>query len=428
MNFFIAILGLIALAASAESGGVLKIPAQAYRMPPEVMAQRQHLFKNDLPRHVANYDEIRVNPKFQQAAATSLQLNTTNYGIHYYYMYFANITIGTPAQTLTVEIDPWYDQELCVLGTGVDEKSLNTDELPPKKVYDKSQSSSYVDIGKNFSMAACGRGQNGTDVVNVGEVSTAVTFGIAQNASSYLKLLPSDGILGINPMPPFNNSQNAISQLLSGLDSPVMTWWQNETYWGFNATLPVAQLTLGAEDIDHCKSSYVYVPRVTNIKSYDRFYPVHLTTAVISEGTPEDQIDTRFEINATLNMRHNQYRIYSPRSFFYALTNATNAVYNSTVWEYVVDCDLSKHKDIVLNIGGSGFTEDETSRQIVLSPAEYIYYWSYYRVCYLSAFVSGGENGVVELPQKFLNNHCLAYNAKEDMIGFSEVKQKKLDI
>ncbi|KAI1699333.1 eukaryotic aspartyl protease domain-containing protein [Ditylenchus destructor] len=402
MNFFIAILGLIALVTPAESDGVLKIPAQAHRMPPEVMAQRQHLFKNDLPRHVANYDEIRVNPKFQQAAATSLQLNTTNYGIHYYYMYFANITIGTPAQTLTVEIDPW---------------SLNTDELPPKKVYDKSQSSSYVDIGKNFSTAACGRGQKGTDVVNVGEVSTAVTFGIAQNASSYLKLLPSDGILGINRMPPFNNSKNAISQLLSGLDSPVVTWWQNETYWGFNATLPVAQLTLGAEDIDHCKSSYVYVPRVTNIKTYDRFYPVHLTTAVISEGTPEDQIETRFEINATLNMRHNQYRIYSPRSFFYALTNATNAVYNSTVWEYVVDCDLSKHKDIVLNIGGSGFTEDGTSRQI-----------SYYRVCYLSAFVSGEENRVVELPQKFLNNHCLAYNAKEDMIGFSEVKQKKLDI
>ncbi|KAI1710648.1 hypothetical protein Ddc_13347 [Ditylenchus destructor] len=27
-----------------------------------------------------------------------------------------------------------------------------------------------------------------------------------------------------------------------------------------------------------------------------------------------------------------------------------------------------------------------------------------------------------------LNNHCFAYNAKEDKIGFSEVKRKKLNI
>ncbi|KAI1702367.1 hypothetical protein Ddc_17101 [Ditylenchus destructor] len=73
MNFLIVLLGLIALVASAESGGVLKIPAQAHRMTPDIMAQRQHLFKNDLRRHVEIFDEMRFNPKFQQAAATSLQ-------------------------------------------------------------------------------------------------------------------------------------------------------------------------------------------------------------------------------------------------------------------------------------------------------------------------------------------------------------------
>ncbi|KAI1714680.1 eukaryotic aspartyl protease domain-containing protein [Ditylenchus destructor] len=403
MNFFIVLLCLIALMASAESGGVLKIPAKAYHMPTEVMAHRQHLFKNGLRRHM---DSAVL-----------------------YYMFFANITIGTPAQTLTVEIDPWHDQEMCVLGTGVDEQSLNSFGLPPKKIYDKSNSSSYVDIGKNFSMATCGSGKNGTDVVNVGDVSTAVTFGIVQNAFYYLKYFPIDGILGINPMPPFNNSQNTISQLLSSLDSPVMTWWQNETYQGPNATFPAScQLTLGAEDTDNCKSSYVYAPRVPTAKPYDRHYPIHLTSAVISDDS-KDQTETRFEINATLTMWYNQNRIFCPQSFFYVLSNATNAVYNSTVYEYVVDCDISKHKDIVLNIGGSGVTEDETSRQIVLSPTDYVSYYSYYDVCYLSVEASGEENdGVVELGQKFIYNHCLAYNSKEDKIGFAEVKEKKLSI
>ncbi|KAI1703090.1 eukaryotic aspartyl protease domain-containing protein [Ditylenchus destructor] len=418
MSLLIILLFLATLLAQAESGGVLKIPAQAHRMPPEVVAQREHRFK----KNILTAHEPKVNPKFQQAASTSLQVNATEY---YDTMYFANITIGTPAQVLTVEIDPWYDQDLCVLGEGVD-----FSRSASKRTFNQSKSSSFVNIGKNFSMTSCGSGKNGTDVVNVGEVNKPVNFGIVQTMYSYLRWMPSDGILGINPKASANMSQNAISQLLEDMDSPIMTWWQNETIWCPNGTLPNAQLTLGAEDTEHCKSSYVYVPRVSSISSSDRYYPVHLTSAVISNDRDdyEEETEIRFDINATLTLWHGQRDTYGPRTFLKALVNATNGVYNYTVHDYVVDCDMSKHKDIVLNIGGSGVTEDKSSRQIILSPTDYVLYFDSYDVCVLSYHVVEYKYPRLELGLKFFNNHCLAYNSKEDKIGFSEVKEKKVKI
>ncbi|KAI1706868.1 eukaryotic aspartyl protease domain-containing protein [Ditylenchus destructor] len=327
-----------------------------------------------------------------------------------YYTYIANVTIGTPAQTFAMEIDLWYGTDLCVLGQNANLSKVST-RIPSKHVYYPGNSSSYVDQKGNFSDYVCGKGRNASDQLNVDQISANVVMGVVDQISYYFKYYPIDGILGLNPSTPDTNANSLASQLIAGLDTPIMSWWQNQS----RLNTGTAQLTLGGEDTDNCKSNYVYAPQVWSYGGSYGDFRVHLTSASV-DGKSDSEVGQ----NTTLTLYPDQDRIYCTYDFFYVLTNASNAVYNSTTNAWHVDCDMTKAKNVILNIGGSGNVTDGSTKQLVLTGADYIHYYAY-GVCIVYAYPYDWYR-TVELSYLFMNNHCLAYNAKEQTVGFADAK------
>ncbi|KAI1701275.1 eukaryotic aspartyl protease domain-containing protein [Ditylenchus destructor] len=408
-----------------ECDNGLKIPVKIHRLSPDVLSLQRESIQAKAEMYSKKSQGLPINPKFKQSASSSINLNATDI-----WVYIANITVGTPGQVLTVIVDPWRDQELCILGTA----NIFDSDIQQRNFYDSSKSNTseiVVGLQGKFVTEKCGRGKIGVDLVNIGKSSMKMAFGVIEEAAHFPKGHKIDGIIGINPFsgvvgdPRRNIPQSAISQLLSQLDYPIMTWWQNKTDYENSYKEMTAQLTLGVEDTEHCEAPYVYVPNEEErMESYGGTYPVHVTSADL-EGDSSGRKEMKFELNGTLQFWHMESTIYTPPSFFYALTNATNAEYKSSVNKYVVDCDLSKHRNITLNVGGSGHTEDATSRKIVLTPPEFgVSYETRDNVCYLEVIIGSEDCQTIELGQSFLNKHCLAYNAKDGTVGFSDVKPK----
>ncbi|KAI1701513.1 eukaryotic aspartyl protease domain-containing protein [Ditylenchus destructor] len=389
---------------------VHKFLAKPYRLEGEAAAIRHNAIRNrrleSVPENLRNFESLsKLSPK--------LALNRT---MDSEWIYTANVTIGTPAQTYLMEIDMWYAQDLCIIGSSANLSRVDPD-LPPKHTYDPSSSSTYVDKNGNFTDYPCGKGINGSDQIKVDDVSANVVMGvITDKIGYYLRYYPVDGVLGLNPTAPYTNADNLVSQLVGTMDNPIMSWWQNMSRYNEG----IAQLTLGGEDTDNCQSNYVYAPQQHRNGTYGD-YGVHIASAQI-DGVSDNEVS----LNTTTSLWPDQGRIYCSYDFFYVLTNASNAVFNETSDEWEVDCDLSKTKNIILNIGGSGDKADGTTKQLILTGADYIYHWQYDNTCVVYAYPSEYAQ-VLELSSRFVNNHCVAYNAKEKTVGFADVKVKNND-
>ncbi|KAI1700634.1 hypothetical protein DdX_16605 [Ditylenchus destructor] len=159
----------------------------------------------------------------------------------------------------------------------------------------------------------------------------------------------------------------------------------------------------------------VYAPQVDVDVKFSN-WKVHIASASI-EGKPDSEVG----VNTTLWQYTAFTSIFCPMDLLYVFTNASDAVYDSTKSLWIVDCDLTKAKNVVFNIGGTGNTTDSSTKPLKLTGADYIKYYKYYDICYLSVYGSKYYT-TVELPAQFMNNHCLAYNAKEKSIGFADAK------
>ncbi|KAI1706672.1 eukaryotic aspartyl protease domain-containing protein [Ditylenchus destructor] len=357
------------------TAAVHKFLARPYRLDGEAARTRQ----NTVERR--RFQEIREHwPEFDKwnELQPSIALNRsyeTNFA------YLTNITIGTPAQTFVAEIDLWYGSDLCVISSSANLSKVSP-SVPQKHTYDPSGSSSFVDLNSNFTDWVCGDGKNGSDQVTVDTVSTSVVMGIVDEIGYDFRYDPIDAVLGLNPTTPQSNKNNLVSQLVAGVDKPIMSWWQNDSR---NYEGP-AQLTLGGEDTDNCQANYAYVPQIWSRYGYGDF---------------------RKGLNTTLRLWHGHSPIYCSDDFFYLMTNASNASWNETINDWEVDCDVTKAKNITLNIGSNGNTADSNTKQLVLTGADYIGYLSWYDTCVVYA-AHYAYISYVELTNRFLNNLFVA--------------------
>ncbi|KAI1693771.1 aspartic protease 6 [Ditylenchus destructor] len=382
------------LSLGIATAAVHKFFAQPYRLDSEAARTRQNAVER------RRFQEIREHwPTFDKWNELQPSI-ALNHSYESNYAYLTNITVGTPVM--------WYGSDLCVISSNANLSKVSN-SIPQKHTYDSSGSSSFVDLNSNFTDWVCGDGKNGSDQITVDTVSTSVVMGIVDDIGYDFKYDPIDAVLGLNPTTPQSNKNNLVSQLIAGLDKPIMTWWQNDSrrYDG------PAQLTLGGEDTDNCQSNYVYAPQIWSRYGYGDFR-VHLASASI-DGMPNYVKG----LNTTLQLWHGRNRIYCSDDVFYLMTNASNASWNETISDWEVDCDVTKANNITLNIGSNGNTADGNTKQLVLTGADYIEYVSWFDTCvvYANHYYS---LTYLELTSRFLNNHCLAYNAKEKTVGFAD--------
>ncbi|KAJ3778733.1 aspartic peptidase domain-containing protein [Lentinula raphanica] len=107
-------------------------------------------------------------------------------------LYYGDLSIGTPGQGLTFDIDTgsadlWVPSSWCSTCT--------------KNHYDESQSSTYVDKGRRFAVSYGSGSVSGTtasDTVTIAGTSIHnQTFGVIYRASQDFEEYPNDGILGM---------------------------------------------------------------------------------------------------------------------------------------------------------------------------------------------------------------------------------------
>jgi len=115
-----------------------------------------------------------------------------------------------------------------------------------------------------------------------------------------------------------------------------------------------------------------------------------------------------------------KYWTGASKNLFPLFVNASGAVWNKTIYEYVTTCNFSQIGTVEINLGN----DNQTSKKLVLTAADFIDYSPGKDVCYLT--VGGYSNffwhdnvDYIELGYQFLNNHCVAYNQASSQFGIA---------
>jgi len=323
-----------------------------------------------------------------------------------YYRNLGNISVGTPAQLFTIDIDLFDDGSLTLVASNA---SVNAPYSLANQTFNSSLSSTYTDLNLNLT-SAMGNGHIGNDILAIGNtLKTKIDFGIVDYPvfTDYFKA----GVLGLSPLFYIqkNNSTRVLDQIVDSLDQPVISIYSNGT------CLERANIvTIGALDTENCQSNWIYVPRVSN-RHFS--YAFHLSSVELTVNGEKKTVG----LNATMTLDPFSTFIYLPKALEPYLVNATNAVYNSTIGYKVVDCDTSKAAKLVFNVGGQGNLTTSANKQLVISAADYISYSEYYQSCYLSAYFYYNMDFVF-MGMQFHDNHCIAYNIKDNTVGFADSK------
>uniref|UniRef100_A0A915DDV4 Peptidase A1 domain-containing protein n=1 Tax=Ditylenchus dipsaci TaxID=166011 RepID=A0A915DDV4_9BILA len=384
---------------------IRQFTAHQVQLSPKASIAKKHRIESFLKQHnphaFAGMQRMErgFEQKFSKLGSSFVDLTET------YHAWVGNISVGTPPQNFTVEFDPFYAVDLEL----IDSKAVLTDYQTDgvKRTYDTNVSSSYVKKGGYFSDHEI-NGYIGSDIVNISELSTKMTFGILNdNIESLYEDESTDGLFGLHLFPSENRITSAVEQFVGKLDKPVVTVFMNKRHAN-----GLAQLTLGSENEIYCENNSDYVPLLPMNKNHNYGYQFHLNTAAATVNGVEVSV----KMNTTVFLYPYAGYNYCDKTFESILIVATGAIYNSTTEHYHVDCGLKSSAQVTLNIG------DKDHTTLVLTGADYLKYDDDYDTCYLGVAVDPSYNGELYLGHEFFNNHCFSYNVNDKTIAFSDAK------
>ncbi|KAI1698101.1 eukaryotic aspartyl protease domain-containing protein [Ditylenchus destructor] len=183
---------LLLISLTVAYGVVHKIPTRHHSLNSE---QASGLFDLQSIRHQI----LRRGSFGIQASVGKLPLQDV------YYLTTGNVTVGTPEQSFTVEVDAFSNNNLWLIGSNVNLKSANDNN--PKKQPDNAKL--------------------------IGPLSAPVKFVVLDELPYALDYFPIDGVLGLSPIQknPANVSK-VVDELVGQLDSPVISVYVNQTAAG----------------------------------------------------------------------------------------------------------------------------------------------------------------------------------------------------
>jgi len=377
-----------------------------------------------------NPNQLNISPTNENAHRSlkmhSLQRGSEKFTINQNgYGWIVNISLGARAQSFVTCIDLFWESDLSVISSNADLSSV-AEYLPDKHLYDPKDSLSFTRANKTFSRYRTGSGHLASDFIEVkgndlnkrlkqDDNAVNLTFALIDDIGYVFQYEEIDAYLGLAPLTSENNSTNVLTQILKYLNRPVATVWSNYTQRNDEGQL---KITLGDTDIENCMSNWMYTPVI----STNYYFGAHVKRAEVTVRG----IRYVATVNGTLTFYPYYSNMFVPQNVLYLFTNASRAqhIYNETSSYYTVDCNnIHKFADVTLHIGSGRY-----STELVLTPYDYVYRVDFGNVsrCFLAVYgYKNDTNRDIEIGAQFLNNHCMAHDVRNKLIGFADARASR---
>ena len=377
-------------------------------------------FVQPIERHTRIPDaSIRalIRPQYMSVRRhKALRLKTGGQPFIDYYddIYLSNITIGTPGQKFTIQLDTGSSNLWVIDCACQSDACTAAGSTLPRNCYTPSSSSSYQKNGKTLNIqygSGWMQGYLGGDTVDFGTLDDQKqTFGIASSLSDDWQYSPGDGIFGLGwPKLSEDNVQPPLFQILDQLDQKIFTVWLDRHVKPAQGSSG-GQITYGALDTTHCDAQVDYVP--LSQTTYWQFQLDSWSVGSSSFPTPQQVIsDTG---TSWLGLPDDQFN---------ALVSETGATYNFFQDIYSVDCD-AKVPDLVFVIGGKKYTVSSKEYVLDLELGS--------NQCAIAAFsmgsISSGDPNfpTIILGDDFIRSYCNVYDIGQKRIGFAKAHHKEI--
>ncbi|KAI1704269.1 mitochondrial intermediate peptidase [Ditylenchus destructor] len=365
--------------------------------------------------------------------------------------FYTKIYVGSPPQQFNVKVDLWMETKIFLVDSasqlvGIDD--FYGTLLSRKHRFNTSASSSFELISKYSSQPElCRQSETsdkdesdsdelpkraktlpiyrttfseGSDLVSLGSYGTIdparLKMIVVNGTSEWFLYEPFDGILGLASQDNqnFDNSQDTIRAIGREFGYTKWTLWFNMNALGNG----VSKLTFGDLDTKHCTlDTWKWVPRANRSSEWSYVsltwngwdwneVPLH---SIKTEGRPPKLVKRKLSIEN----KEGDIQVTNDLLEFFTEPNMAKKQRG----KHVVDCNLTKAADVIFIIG-----DEFNPVELVLKGDDYITYDKDADACVLALFVLSSENPYtpIELPRRFLRNHCIAYDFEKDSIGFAD--------
>lgn len=280
-------------------------------------------------------------------------------------LYFADCTLGTPAQSLRLHIDTgssdlWVNSANSSLCEGAQNNCAGG-------TYDTSSSSSYSFVNSDFNISYVdGTGATGdyvSDTLTIGSVSiTDFQFGVGFTSSS------AEGVLGIGYV------SNEVQVNRAGLESyPNLPQAMVQgglintnaySLWLNDLDANTGSILFGGVNKDKYIGDLATVPIIKEYGAYYEFI-IALTGVKITDGSTSTSFDTSSSLPTAALLDSGSSLVYLPNDITEAIYNNVGAVYDSNAGVAYVVCSLANNAS-TLDFDFSGQTIQVPYNELIL--------------------------------------------------------------
>ncbi|VDM63655.1 unnamed protein product [Angiostrongylus costaricensis] len=295
---------------------------------------------------------------------------------HHDYFYLANITFGTPGQTVSLMMDT-SSSNLWVIDAACNTDACNGRFNVPytRHKFDSTKSSTFSTTNNTIFLqqqyGSC-TGILVNDTVSFADLTIdQQEFADIADMDGYLPSRPFDGVFGLGwPAVASGEVSPPMQNILPNLDAPLFTIWMDRKA-ALNATESPGLITYGAIDTTNCQSDLNYVPLSSEV--YWQFNIEGFSVGSFSEsGHGVVSADTSMSL------------IGAPGYIVDAVVSQTGAQFDIMYGFYKVDCSTMKTQpDLVFSINGFKYN---------IPPEEYLFDYG----------IEEGKVRALALAQKFL--------------------------
>ena len=341
----------LALAALSAAGVSALTIAPRSASPPRVVSLKTH--RRDV--NPVYHDRSRRKSKRAGTVEETLDNEET--------LYFANVTMGTPGQSLRLHIDTGSSD----LWTNAASSSLcqeNSNECGASGTYDSSSSSTYRFLNSDFNISYVdGSGASGdyaTDVLSIGgQTLSAFQFGIGLESTS------PQGVLGIgyasNEIQVNRLNQQPYPNLPKAMVEANLIQSNAYSLWLNDLDANEGQILFGGVDTAKYTGSLETVPVIQEYGSYYEF--IIALTDLSLDGTSYSGSSS---LPAPVLLDSGSSLIYLPNDLATSVFNSVNAVYDSNAGTAFVPCALAGNSSS-LSFSFSGATINVPYNELVLN-------------------------------------------------------------